>query len=88
MDKNRSPNISQKANRKFLQLLDQARLDASLSQREVAALIGCHPSYILKIENGTARFYAHVFIALFSIYDKPLKYYFSAFDKPNSQKKK
>lgn len=88
MDEKRRLYVSQKANDKFLKLLLQARLDAALSRSEVAEKIGKHPSYIAKIESGKVRLYAHVFISLFYIYKKPLKYYFDAFGEPKRKKKK
>ncbi len=61
--------------RQFLKRLRQARLDASLTQEQVAERLGKPQSFISKSENGERRVDALELEAFASLYGKPIDYF-------------
>lgn len=61
--------------RAFRKKLRQARLDAGLTQREVAAKLGRLQSYIVKCEDGTRRVDAAELFEFAAVYGKPVDYF-------------
>ena len=60
---------------RFRAKLRQARLDAKLSQVEVAKMLGKHQSFMSKIESGERRLDFVELQALARIYGKDLSYF-------------
>jgi transcriptional regulator with XRE-family HTH domain len=58
-----------------LEKLKQARLDAGLSQVEVAARFGKPQSYVSKCESGERRVDFVELLDFISIYGKPIDYF-------------
>jgi transcriptional regulator with XRE-family HTH domain len=57
------------------QLLRQARLDAGMTQAQVAEILGKPQTYVSKWERAKRRACLPEFMDFVSIYDKPLEYY-------------
>ncbi|PSN10626.1 transcriptional regulator [filamentous cyanobacterium CCP5] len=66
----------------FLARLKAARLDANLTQQQVAARLSVPQSFISKCESGERRVDIIELLELASIYDKPL-IYFVDFESPS-----
>lgn len=64
--------------RRFLERLKQARLDARLTQAEVARRLGKPQSYIAKCEGGERRVDVVELLAFARIYKKPLGHFVGA----------
>ncbi|WP_367899134.1 helix-turn-helix domain-containing protein [Leptospira sp. WS58.C1] len=71
--------VTDRQKKKFLQSLKQARIEAGLTQSEVARKIGKSQSFISKVELGITSLEVEVFLRLYQLYDKPAAYFFSAF---------
>ncbi|GBF40607.1 helix-turn-helix transcriptional regulator [Leptospira johnsonii] len=71
--------VTDRQKKKFLKSLKQARIEAELSQSEVAQKIGTSQSFISKIESGKISLEVEIFLKLYQLYDKPAEYFFSAF---------
>ena len=61
--------------REFLKRLKAARIDAGLTQQEVAAKLDVPQSYISKCESGERRVDVIELADLAEIYKKPLQYF-------------
>ncbi len=59
----------------FVKKLKQARLEAGLSQTEVAKKLGCSQSWVSKIELGELRVEAIWLNRLAKLYGKSLSYF-------------
>ncbi|MBW4461759.1 MAG: helix-turn-helix domain-containing protein [Nodosilinea sp. WJT8-NPBG4] len=59
----------------FLARLKAARLDANLTQQQVAACLSVPQSFISKCESGERRVDVIELLEFASIYDKPLMYF-------------
>lgn len=57
------------------QLLRQARLDAGMTQAQVAEILGKLQTYVSKCELAQRRVIMDEFMKYISIFDKPLEYY-------------
>ena len=62
--------------RKFLKRLQAARLEAGLTQEEVAKLLGKPQSFISKSESGERRVDVVELRHFAEIYQKPVTYFF------------
>ncbi len=60
---------------KFLDSLKQARLEANLSQVEVAGKLEKPQSYVSKCESGERRVDLIELVAFAEIYHKPIEYF-------------
>ncbi|PJZ39972.1 hypothetical protein CH370_18790 [Leptospira kmetyi] len=58
-----------------------ARLEANLTQVQVARKLGKHQSYISQMESGKRRLLIEDFYILFRLYNKPPEYFYSVFSK-------
>ncbi len=63
------------AYRRFRRRLQEARVAAALTQRDVARLLGKPPSFVAKIEAGERRVDFIELLALARVYKKPLGYF-------------
>jgi transcriptional regulator with XRE-family HTH domain len=63
------------AYRRFCQKLKEARLEAGLTQRQVAKSLGKPPSFVAKIEVGERRVDFVELQALAAIYKKPISFF-------------
>jgi transcriptional regulator with XRE-family HTH domain len=70
-----SPQIHSTQYQSFLEKLKQARLDAGLTQVDVAQALGKHQSYISKCESGERRVDFVELLDFARIYQKPLEYF-------------
>ncbi|PJZ65830.1 transcriptional regulator [Leptospira wolffii] len=68
-----------KQHKNFLKLLKEARLEAGLSQTEVADSIGRCQSFVSRIESGELRLKLEDFLKLYQLYGKPATHFFRAF---------
>ncbi|TGN00057.1 helix-turn-helix domain-containing protein [Leptospira dzoumogneensis] len=73
--------ITDRQKKKFLKSLKQARIEAGLTQSEVAEQIGASQSFISKIESGSISLEVEIFLKLYQLYEKPAVYFFSAFSR-------
>ncbi|PJZ76340.1 helix-turn-helix domain-containing protein [Leptospira neocaledonica] len=73
--------VTDRQKKKFLKSLRQARIEAGLSQSDVARKIGTSQSFISKIESGRISLEVEIFLKLYQLYDKPAVYFFSAFSR-------
>ncbi|WP_078125391.1 helix-turn-helix domain-containing protein [Leptospira alexanderi] len=73
--------ISEEEKRAFFDRLRTARIEANLTQAQVAKKLGRHQSYISKIESGEHRLLIEDFCRLFRLYNKPPEYFYSVFSK-------
>ncbi|PJZ24865.1 transcriptional regulator [Leptospira hartskeerlii] len=71
--------VTERQKKKFVKSLKQARIEAGLSQSEVAQKIGTSQSFISKVESGKISLEVEIFLKLYQLYDKPAMYFFSAF---------
>lgn len=62
----------------MLRRLQEARLEAGLSQEEVAHLLGKNQSFVSRSENGQRRIDVIELKAFADIYNKPLTYFASS----------
>ena len=65
----------QKAYVKLLARIRQARLDAELTQEEVASLLGRPQSFVSKVESGERRLDFVELLILARIYQKQISYF-------------
>ena len=70
-----SPQVFTSRYQTFLEKLKQARLDAGLTQVDVAQMLGKHQSYISKCELGERRVDFVELLDFAAIYKKPLEYF-------------
>ena len=70
-----SPQIYSSRYQKFLEKLKQARLDAGLTQVDVAKIMRKHQSYISKCETGERRVDFVELLDFAVIYKKPVDYF-------------
>ncbi|MBD2106056.1 helix-turn-helix transcriptional regulator [Nodosilinea sp. FACHB-13] len=68
----------------FLARLKAARLEAHLTQQQVAARLSVPQSFVSKCESGERRVDVIELLEFASIYDKPLMY-FVDFESPSEQ---
>lgn len=61
--------------RRFRRRLQEARLEATLTQRQVAQKLRKPPSYVAKIEMGERRVDFIELQVLAKLYNKPLSYF-------------
>ncbi|WP_078124776.1 helix-turn-helix domain-containing protein [Leptospira alexanderi] len=73
--------ISKEEQKAFFDRLRTARIEANLTQAQVAKKLGRHQSYISKIESGEHRLLIEDFCRLFRLYNKPPEYFYSVFSK-------
>ncbi|MBM9576225.1 helix-turn-helix transcriptional regulator [Leptospira sp. 201903070] len=73
--------ISKEQQKAFFDRLRTARIEANLTQAQVAKKLGRHQSYISKIESGEHRLLIEDFCRLFRLYNKPPEYFYSVFSK-------
>ncbi|MGJ4747873.1 helix-turn-helix domain-containing protein [Leptospira sp. SA-E8] len=73
--------VTDRQKKKFLKSLKQARIEAGLTQSEVAQKIGTSQSFISKVESGKISLEVEIFLKLYQLYDKPAVYFFSAFSR-------
>ncbi|EMO61045.1 DNA-binding helix-turn-helix protein [Leptospira borgpetersenii serovar Pomona str. 200901868] len=73
--------ISDEERKSFFNQLRAARIDANLTQAQVANKLERHQSYISKIESGKKRLFIEDFIRLCELYNKPPEYFYSVFSK-------
>ncbi|TGK41192.1 helix-turn-helix domain-containing protein [Leptospira andrefontaineae] len=71
--------VTDRQKKKFLKSLKQARIEAGLTQSEVAEQLGTSQSFISKLESGSISLEVEIFLKLYQLYDKPAVYFFSAF---------
>ena len=69
--------VYSKRYKSFLLRLRTARLDAGLTQLQVAQLLDVHQSYVSKCESGERRVDVVELIDFAAIYKKPLMYFVS-----------
>ena len=67
--------VYSKRYKSFLQCLRTARLDAGLTQLQVAQLLDVHQSYVSKCESGERRVDVIELTDFAAIYKKPLMYF-------------
>lgn len=73
--------ISREEQKAFFDRLRTARLEANLTQTQVAKKLGRHQSYISQMESGKRRLLIEDFYILFRLYNKPPEYFYSIFSK-------
>ncbi|AKH77983.1 DNA-binding protein [Leptospira interrogans serovar Bratislava] len=57
------------------------KIEANLTQVQVAKKLGRHQSYISQMESGKRRLLIQDFYILFKLYNKPPEYFYSVFSK-------
>ncbi|WP_082286177.1 helix-turn-helix domain-containing protein [Leptospira interrogans serovar Szwajizak] len=67
--------ISKEEQRAFFDRLRTARIEANLTQAQVAKKLGRHQSYISQMESGKRRLLIEDFCRLFRLYNKPPEYF-------------
>ncbi|EMK22053.1 DNA-binding helix-turn-helix protein [Leptospira kirschneri serovar Bulgarica str. Nikolaevo] len=78
---NISRKISEEEWKSFFSRLITARIEANLTQVQVAKSLGKYQSYISKIESGEKRLFMEDFVRLYKLYNKSPEYFFSVFSK-------
>ncbi|WP_061250342.1 helix-turn-helix domain-containing protein [Leptospira alstonii] len=73
--------ISKEEQKAFFDRLRTARIEANLTQAQVAKKLGRHQSYISQMESGERRLLIEDFYILFRLYNKPPEYFYSVFSK-------
>ncbi|WP_061249762.1 helix-turn-helix domain-containing protein [Leptospira alstonii] len=73
--------ISKEERKAFFDRLKAARMEANLTQAQVAKKLKRHQSYISKIESGEHRLLIEDFYMLFRLYNKSPEYFYSVFFK-------
>ncbi|WP_165783651.1 helix-turn-helix domain-containing protein [Leptospira adleri] len=73
--------ISKEEQKAFFDRLRTARIEANLTQTQVAKKLGRHQSYISQMESGKRRLLIEDFYMLFKLYNKPPDYFYSVFSK-------
>ncbi|WP_167882540.1 helix-turn-helix domain-containing protein [Leptospira kmetyi] len=73
--------ISKEEQKAFFDRLRTARIEANLTQAQVAKQLGRHQSYISQMESGQRRLLIEDFYILFRLYNKPPEYFYSVFSK-------
>ncbi|WP_241548334.1 helix-turn-helix domain-containing protein [Leptospira yasudae] len=71
--------ISKEEQKAFFDRLRTARIEANLTQTQVAKKLGRHQSYISQMESGQRRLLIEDFYILFRLYNKPPEYFYSVF---------
>ena len=70
-----APQIYSSRYQSFLEKLKQARLDAGMSQVDVAQALGKHQSYVSKCETGERRVDFVELLDFAALYKKPIEYF-------------
>lgn len=78
---NISRKISEEEWESFFNRLTTARIEANLTQAQVAKSLGKYQSYISKIESGEKKLFMEDFVRLYKLYNKSPKYFCSVFSK-------
>ncbi|WP_232617237.1 helix-turn-helix domain-containing protein [Leptospira kirschneri] len=73
--------ISEEEQKAFFDRLRMARIEANLTQTQVAKKLGRYQSYISQMESGKRRLLIEDFYILFKLYNKPPEYFYSVFSK-------
>ncbi|MDV6237204.1 helix-turn-helix transcriptional regulator [Leptospira ellisii] len=73
--------ISEEDQKAFFDRLRTARIEANLTQAQVAKKLGRYQSYISQMESGKRRLLIEDFYILFRLYNKPPEYFYSVFSK-------
>ncbi|WP_232420266.1 helix-turn-helix domain-containing protein, partial [Leptospira interrogans] len=73
--------ISEEEQKAFFDRLRTARIEANLTQAQVAKKLKRHQSYISQMESGQRRLLIEDFYILFGLYNKPPEYFYSVFSK-------
>ncbi|WP_244247540.1 helix-turn-helix domain-containing protein [Leptospira yasudae] len=73
--------ISKEEQKAFFDRLRTARIEANLTQAQVAKKLGRHQSYISQMESGQRRLLIEDFYILFRLYNKLPEYFYSVFSK-------
>ncbi|MBM9500284.1 helix-turn-helix transcriptional regulator [Leptospira sp. 201903071] len=73
--------ISKEEQNAFFDRLRTARIEANLTQAQVAKKLGKHQSYISQMESGQRRLLIEDFYVLFRLYNKPPEHFYSVFSK-------
>ncbi|EMI71667.1 DNA-binding helix-turn-helix protein [Leptospira noguchii str. Cascata] len=78
---NISRKISEEEWKSFFNRLTTARIEANLTQAQVAKSLGKYQSYISKIESGEKKLFMEDFVRLYKLYNKSPEYFCSIFSK-------
>ncbi|WP_240631129.1 helix-turn-helix domain-containing protein [Leptospira kmetyi] len=76
-----SVEISKEEQKAFFDRLRTARIEANLTQAQVAKKLRRHQSYISQMESGQRRLLIEDFYILFRLYNKSPEYFYSVFSK-------
>jgi len=68
-------NIYSKEHKRIVAKIKQARIEAGITQEEIAKLLGRTQSYLSKIESGQRRIDINLLAELAQVYKKEINYF-------------